>query len=249
MITILSPTKTLNFEKQGVVNKYTQPIFNKDGFELIKELRKYSIEELSSMMKINYDLANLNYNRFINWVEHHDISNSKQAIFTYSGLVYQNLNIDKFTEEELYYAQNNLRILSAVYGSLRPLDLIQPYRLEMATKLENKSGKNLYSYWKNKITDYFNEEIKNHSQKIIINLASKEYYSIIDPKKFSGSIIEITFKENKNGSYKVVSTHSKKARGLMARYIIKNKIDNLEKIKGLMRKDINTAKVYPITKT
>ncbi|ERI93069.1 hypothetical protein HMPREF1982_01890 [Clostridiales bacterium oral taxon 876 str. F0540] len=231
MIAILSPAKTLNFNREYKVEKYTEPLFKNEAFELIKELRKYSPEELSGLMKINQELSELNFFRNMEFNTEHNISNAKQAALTFHGAVYQGLKAEEFNEEQLDYAQEHLRILSGLYGVLRPFDIIQAYRLEMGIKLKNPKGKDLYDFWRDRITNYFNKEMLNQKNKTIINLASNEYFSSIDTKKFNGNIITPVFKEYKQGKYKIIAIYAKRARGLMAKYIIENKIDSVEGLK------------------
>lgn len=232
MITILSPAKTLNFNRDYKIEKYTEPLFKQEAFELIKELRKYSPEELSSLMKINQELSELNFFRNMEFDIEHNISNAKQAALTFHGAVYQGLRAEEFNNDQFDYAQEHLRILSGLYGVLRPLDIIQAFRLEMSIKLNNPKGKDLYDFWKVKITDYFNKEMISQKNQTLINLASNEYFTAIDTKKFNGNIITPVFKEYKQGKYKIIAIYAKRARGLMAKYIIENKIDSVEGLKG-----------------
>ncbi|MCM0649091.1 peroxide stress protein YaaA [Clostridium swellfunianum] len=231
MIAILSPAKTLNFEQRYTDTEYTRPVFKKKALEIIELLREYSPLELSGLMKINDQLAEVNFFRHLQWKEEHDIENSKQALLAYHGAVYQGLNAQSFKRNQLEYAQKHLRILSGLYGVLRPLDLVQPYRLEMGTKLKNSRGKDLYVFWKEAITSYFNDELNNLDNKLLLNLASNEYSSVIDFRKLNGEVITPVFKEYKQGTYKNVTIYAKRARGLMARFIIENKIDEVEKLK------------------
>jgi len=232
MITILSPAKTLDFNRDYKIEKYTEPLFKKEAFQLIKELRRYSPEELSGLMKINQELSELNFFRNMEFDIDHNLSNAKQAALTFHGAVYQGLRAEGFNEEQFDYAQEHLRILSGLYGVLRPLDIIQAFRLEMGIKLKNRKGKDLYDFWKVKITDYFNKEMISQKNQTLINLASNEYFTAIDTKNFNGNIITPVFKEYKQGKYKVIAIYAKRARGLMAKYIIENKIDSVEGLKG-----------------
>ncbi|WML34573.1 peroxide stress protein YaaA [Clostridium sp. OS1-26] len=232
MIVVLSPAKTLNYNKKTLANLYTEPIFQKEATELVRELQQYTPPELSTLMKISDDLAELNFKRNLSFQVKSTLENSKQAILTFSGTVYQGMRADEFSEDELQFAQNHIRILSGLYGILRPLDLIQPHRLEMGIKLKNPKGKDLYSFWKDKITNYLNEEINKHNDKNLINLASNEYFSAIDTKSFTGKIINISFKEYRCGTYKIVAVYAKRARGLMSRYIAENKVNNIEILKN-----------------
>ncbi|MBL4936865.1 peroxide stress protein YaaA [Clostridium sp. YIM B02515] len=232
MITILSPAKTLDFNRDYKIEKYTEPLFKKEAFQLIKELRRYSPEELSGLMKINQELSELNFFRNMEFDINHNLSNAKQAALTFHGAVYQGLRAEGFNEEQFDYAQEHLRMLSGLYGVLRPLDIIEAYRLEMGIKLKNSRGKNLYDFWRDKITDYFNKEMGSQNNKILVNLASNEYFTAIDIKKFKSNIITPVFKEYKHGTYRIITIYAKRARGLMAKYIIENKIDSCEGLKS-----------------
>lgn len=231
MITILSPAKTLNMKKALKINLYTKPVFIKEASMLMKELLNYSPPEMESLMKINSELAEQNFMRHVIWSEEHNISNGKQALLAYDGAAYQGLNAADLNEQELIFANDNMRILSGLYGALRPLDLIQPYRLEMSTKLKNVSGNNLYSFWKDKLTKYFKEQLENQNDNILIDLASKEYSSAIDLNKINAKIITPVFKDYKRGSHKVITIYAKRARGLMSRFILENSIVSPDELK------------------
>lgn len=224
MIIILSPAKTLKMEKALNTNLYTQPIFIKEASSLIKELIKYSPPEMESLMKVTSKLAEQNFVRHIRWKEEHDLSNGKQALLAYDGAVYQGISVGDLSNQQLTFASDHLRILSGLYGVLRPLDLIQPYRLEMGTKLKNRQGNNLYKFWKHKLTSYLKKEFQKQNDNILIDLASKEYSSVIDMSKINAKVITPVFKDYKNGTHKVITIYTKRARGLMSRFIIENKI-------------------------
>ena len=230
MISILSPAKTLDMTRTHVKH-YTKPLYIKEAAVLMAELEQYSPPELETLMKINSSLAETNFMRNAGWNAEHAPSNSKQAVFAYAGHVYQGLAAATLDEGSLLFAQDRLRIISGLYGVLRPLDLIQPYRLEMGIKLGNPKGKDLYSYWTDIITSYFIEELKTHSDKTLVNLASNEYSSVIDRKKLDGRIVTPVFRDYSRGSYKVVMVYAKRARGMMARFIAENRIDDPEKLK------------------
>jgi uncharacterized protein len=233
MIAILSPAKTLNLDKESITTEIcTQPVFGREAAELISELRNYSPPEMEGLMKVSEELAEINFRRHLSWKEEHTLLNSKQAILSYHGAVFQGLRAEEFNEEELNFAQQHLRILSGLYGALRPLDLVQPYRLEMGIKLKNAKGKDLYCFWKDKITEFLKEEINGQQEPVLINLASNEYFTAIDLKRLDRKIITPVFKEYKNGNYRVVTIYAKRARGLMTRYIIENRIDLQEDLKG-----------------
>jgi uncharacterized protein len=230
MLVILSPAKTLNMEA-AFTSEYTTPIYCSEALEIMKELRNYTPPDMESIMKINRNLAEENFFRHLKWDIKHTLSNSKQALLAYHGAVFQGLSAADFCGEELHFAQRHIRILSGLYGVLRPLDLIQPYRLEMAIKLKNSSIDDLYSFWKEKLTTYFHKEIESHHGRTLINLASNEYYSVLDMKKLNCNIITPIFKEYKNGTYKNITIYAKRARGLMTRYIIKNAVTHPEDLK------------------
>ena len=224
MIIILSPAKTLKMEKALNTNLYTKPLFIKEASSLIKELIKYSPPEMEGLMKINSDLAEKNFMRHITWEEEHDLSNAKQALLAYHGAVYQGIDAGNLSEKQLAFANDHLRIFSGLYGVLRPLDLIKPYRLEMGTKLKNRRGNNLNSFWQSKLTTYLKKEIQNQKDDLLIDLASKEYSTVLDMSKINAKVITPVFKEYRNGSHKVITIYAKRARGLMTRFIIENNI-------------------------
>lgn len=227
MIAILSPAKTLEFNKRYKTVEYTQPIFKEEALELIEELRQYSPPDLEGLMKVNAELAELNFFRHLEWKEEHNIDNSKQAVLAYHGAVYQGLGAETFNTRQLKFSQLHLRILSGLYGVLRPLDIVQPYRLEMGAKLKNIKGKDLYYFWREIITGYFNEEFSKSSDRVLINLASNEYFSVIDGKWLNAEVYTPIFKEYRNGIYRNITIYAKRARGLMARFIIENEIDKV----------------------
>ena len=224
MITILSPAKTLKMEKALNTNLYTQPIFINEASALIKELIKYSPPEMEGLMKVNSKLAEQNFMRHIMWEKEHDLSNSKQALLAYDGAVYQGISAENLSQHQLSFADEHLRIFSGLYGILRPLDLIQPYRLEMGTKMKNRRGNNLYNFWNRKLTTYLKREIQRQNDNILIDLASKEYSTVIDISKLNVEVITPVFKEYRNGVYKGITVYTKRARGLMSRFIIENNI-------------------------
>lgn len=230
MIVILSPSKTLDFDKE-TTGKFTVPDFLDDSEVLIKELCKLSRGELSSLMELSDKLTELNYSRYRAFTRPFTKENARQAIFAFKGDVYEGLEADNLSTDDIKYADNHLRMLSGLYGLLRPLDLIMPYRLEMGIALKNPKGKNLYEFWGDKITDKLNENLAKQG-KILVNLASNEYYKSVKPKKIEGKIITPEFKENKNGQYKMIAIFAKRARGLMASYIIKNRIEDIAGLKS-----------------
>ena len=237
MITLLSPSKKLNFEPQNMVDNYTQCEFIKSAEILANKAKDLTESDLKELMDISDKLAQLNRERFDRWSLPFNSSNAKQAILAFDGGVYSGLRANTFSDKDFGFAQDHLRILSGLYGILKPLDLIQPYRLEMGVSFQNPKGKNLYDFWKQSITDNLNNTLKKHPSPVIINCASVEYFSAIDLSKLKGSILSIVFKEYRNGELKFISFNAKKARGLMTQYIVKNKIDNHINIKEFNYED------------
>lgn len=237
MLILLSPSKKMDFNPKQITEKYTQPILIQHSFELINTLKQLSIEDLIKLMNISYGLAESNIERFKKWSIPFTMNNSKQAILAFNGDVYEELKSTEMTENELLWSQNHLRILSGLYGILRPLDLIQPYRLPMGTKLQTNKSKDLYDFWDQLINDHLNQHIEEQKIKNVINLASKEYADAVNFEKIKAKCLNITFKENKNGKFRVVGINSKKARGAMARFIIKNKITDIEQLKEFKEKN------------
>lgn len=235
MITILSPSKTQDFSANGVPEDYSQPQLLKHSQLLLKELRKKNTEDIKSLMEVSDKIAELNYERFQQFSTPFTAENAKQALFAFKGDVYTGIDLEDYQQEELAFAQDHLRILSGFYGLLRPLDLIQPYRLEMKIKLKNPRGKDLYTFWGNRITDALNEAFADQQNPLLINLASNEYFKAIDKKKLKTDITTPVFKEYKNGKYSTIAIYAKKARGMMTDFIIKNKIEEAEKIKTFNR--------------
>ena len=233
MLMILSPAKTLDLsiEDRSMIGA-SQLVFKDETKELVSILQDYSIDELGKLMKMSEKLAILNYDRFRNFYK--ETTKEYTAILAFKGEAYKGLAVEDFTEDDLQYAQKSLRILSGLYGVIHPLDNIKEYRLEMGTKLKNNFGNDLYSFWGEKITREIEEGIKLSSgEKVLINLASKEYSSALNINKVKENykVVDINFMENKNGEFKLVGTYAKKARGIMARYIIKKKVSSIEAIK------------------
>jgi hypothetical protein len=227
MLTIISPSKSQDFACNNISN-YSQTRQIEYSKILIDILKQKTQNELASLMSISNNLAKLNLDRFKKFSTPFTLENSKQALFAFKGSVYNGINSASLSSDNLSFAQNNLRILSGLYGVLRPLDLIQPYRLEMGTKLKNNKGDNLYQFWGDEISKLLN----NDEDKIIINLASNEYFKSINKKALKAKIINIAFKELKKDKYKVIGIYAKYARGLMANYIIKNKINAPKSLKN-----------------
>lgn len=235
MLTLISPAKSLDFDST-CEHEFTLPRFKKQPQELIEVLRTKSESDIQSLMDLSESLAVLNVERYHAFKKRHNLKNSKQAMFAFNGTVYLGLEPEKLSSKEVGYAQEHLRILSGMYGLLRPLDLIQAHRLEMGTKLGFDDHKTLYDFWGNQITQRINNDLRGHQNKTIVNLASQEYFKSVKRKLVKAQIIDVEFKDLKNGEYKVLSFFAKKARGLMAQYIIKNQIENIE---GLKRFDMD----------
>ncbi|PKH51335.1 peroxide stress protein YaaA [Tenacibaculum sp. Bg11-29] len=227
---IISPAKSLDFESKAITNLYTQPRFLEQSIKLNKKLKTLSRKKLSELMKISDDLASLNYERNQNWQTPFELDNAKQAIFSFTGEVFRGIDVNTISEGKLPTMQDNLRILSGLYGLLKPLDLIQPYRLEMGTKLKVGRTENLYKFWSNELADSLNDELEN--DELLVNLASSEYFKALPKKVLKVPMITPVFKDFKNGEYKTIMTFAKKARGLMVRYIIENDIKTIEGLKG-----------------
>ena len=229
MKTLISPSKTLNFDNNincDITSKCRLIDYTSD---LHKILISYSKNDLKNLMNVSDKIAELNYNRFKTWEDPSNSKTSKQAIYAFKGDVYSGLDAESIEEDKFDYLQNSLRIISGYYGLLRPFDQILPYRLEMGTKLENQNGNNLYKFWGDKITDVLNEDLDSND--IIVNLASDEYFKSINKDKIKSKIITPVFKEFKNGLYKVIAIYAKKARGLMSRFLIERKSTSIDDIK------------------
>ena len=230
MIVIISPSKTLDFSGKSK-GEHTIPDFLENSIELLKVLCKLTVSEIAELMDLSEKLAVLNYRRYHDFSIPFTLENSRQAIYAFKGDVYEGLDAEAFTQKDLKYAQSHLRIISGLYGLLRPLDLIQPYRLEMGIKLSNQNYKNLYEYWGNKITVKLNDLLKSGENNLLVNLASTEYFKVLNPKLFNARLVTPVFKERKNREYKVIPIFAKKARGFMASYIIKHRVENSDDIK------------------
>jgi len=228
MLIVISPAKTLDFETPPKTRKFTQPAHLEQSQVLIDTLKKQSPGKLQKLMNISPALSELNHERYHDWHTPFDSSNAKQAILAFKGDVYTGLEAENLDSKDLTWAQNHLRILSGLYGVLRPLDLMQPYRLEMGTALKTKKGKNLYEFWDTEITDVINQQLKAIKSTTLVNLASNEYFKSVKPKSLEANIITPGFKDWKNGEYKMISFFAKKARGQMSAWIIKNRVTDFE---------------------
>ncbi|MEC8638892.1 MAG: peroxide stress protein YaaA [Pseudomonadota bacterium] len=232
MLVVVSPAKNLDFESEIPVSQFTQPAMLEDTERLMEVCRTLSPADLSSLMKISDKLATLNANRFAEFSTPFTPDNARQAMYAFNGDVYTGLDAYSLDSETVEYAQQHLRILSGLYGLLRPLDLMQAYRLEMGTKLANPEGKDLYAFWDDRITYMLNKALEAQGDNVLINLASNEYFKAVKKKSLDGMIITPTFKDCKNGQYKIISFFAKKARGLMARYILENRVKDVEGLKN-----------------
>lgn len=232
MLIVVSPAKTLDYESPLATERYTQPELIEHSAELIEECRKLTPADVSALMKVSDKIAGLNVARFEQWSESFTQDNSRQAILAFKGDVYTGLEAQTLDEAGFDYAQRHLRMLSGLYGLLKPLDLMQPYRLEMGTKLANRRGTNLYQFWGEIITNKLNQAVAEQGDDILVNLASNEYFKAVKPKQLAAKVITPVFKDCKNGQYKVISFYAKKARGMMARYIIDHQVDTIEALKS-----------------
>lgn len=232
MLIVLSPAKTLDYSAQSLTQSYSQPLFKEETEALVEQLADMKAEKLGSLMHLSENLADLNYQRYQEFHFPFSTQNAKQALLAFKGDVYQGMELDEYVSEDFDFAQNHVRILSGLYGILRPLDLMQPYRLEMGTKLKNKVGKDLYAFWGSKISAQLNDEFEASGNDILINLASKEYFKAVDTKALKARIVTINFKELRDGKLKIISFFAKKARGMMADYIIRQRINDPERLKS-----------------
>lgn len=231
MLIVISPAKTLDFDTPARIKKFTQPQFLDDSRLLIERLRELDPIQLGKLMSISDALAELNHRRNMNWSPPFTRDNAKQALLAFRGDVYVGLQAETFTAKDFEFAQKHLRILSGLYGLLRPLDLMQPYRLEMGINLTNARGKNLYAFWNDRITAALNEELKHEKTPVLVNLASEEYFKAVHPKALAARVVTPIFKERKGETYKIVSFFAKKARGAMGAYIIRNRLRLVDDIK------------------
>jgi len=232
MLMVISPAKTLDFETQATTSEHTTPDFLDDSAELIEQLREMSPHAISALMKISDKLGNLNFDRYLSWDKKFTPDNAKQALLAFKGDVYTGLDAESLSGDDLLWAQDHLRILSGLYGLLRPLDLMQAYRLEMGTKLANGRGKDLYQFWGSTITEALNQQQADESLPVLVNLASNEYFKSVQSKQLNAEIITPVFKDWKGDKYKIISFYAKKARGLMVAYIIHNRLNDVEQIKN-----------------
>ena len=224
MLMVISPAKTLDYQTPPTTERFTLPEHMDDAAELIERLRSLGPAEVAELMHLSDKLAALNVARYGSWSRECTPQNAKQALLAFKGDVYTGLGADDFSEAELDFAQRHLRMLSGLYGVLRPLDLMQPYRLEMGTRLANARGKDLYAFWGERISQWLNQALAEQGDDILLNLASNEYFSAVRLPALRARVINVQFRDLKNGQYKSISFHAKRARGLMARYVIRQRI-------------------------
>lgn len=232
MLMVISPAKRLDFESAAPIARHSQPGFLDQSELLMRRLRTMSPAEIARLMSLSDPLALLNFNRYADWAPPFDPQNAKQAVLAFAGDVYEGLDAASLKAADFDFAQSHLRILSGLYGILRPLDLIQPYRLEMGTKLENPRGKDLYAFWGERLNAAINAELQAATpDPVLVNLASEEYFKALLPKKLAGTVIQPVFEDWKSGRYKIISFFAKRARGLMARHAIVNRLKAPEGLK------------------
>jgi len=225
MLTVISPAKTLDFDTPPTTRKATQPLFIERAGELVEDARMMSPDDIRALMGVSDNIAELNHARFMNWSAPFSLDNAKQSVLAFKGDVYTGLEAESLSAAQLGFAQKHLCILSGLYGLLRPLDLMQPYRLEMGLKFANRGGKNLYEFWGDDINKALNRQLQNSGSPVLVNLASNEYFKSVKARQLDAEIITPVFKDLKNGKYKVISFYAKKARGQMARYIIEKELN------------------------
>ena len=232
MLIVVSPSKSLDFDSKSPFEIHSQPDLIQESERLMKVMKKKSPKKLMDLMSISESLGQLNYERNQIWETPFTQQNAKQAVFAFTGDVYAGLDATSLNQSQLDFTQNTLRILSGLYGILKPLDLIQPYRLEMGTSLKTSRGSNLYKFWGDRVTKKLNEDLEKTNSKVLLNLASNEYYKVLNPKKVNAEIITPSFLDFHNGDFKMISFFAKKARGLMSRYVIDQQIDSVDNLMG-----------------
>ncbi|KAA5542232.1 peroxide stress protein YaaA [Roseiconus nitratireducens] len=230
MLIVLSPAKTLDYDTPAQTKKITEPALLADSAQLVDRLKELSQKQLKALMGISDDLAELNHDRFQHWESPMPRDAVKQAVLAFKGDVYRGLQADQMTEKQLLYAQDHLRILSGLYGVLRPLDAMLPYRLEMGTPLKNARGKDLYDFWGTRLTELINEQLSANKSRILLNLASQEYFRSLDADRLQADVVSPVFKDEKNGTFKVITVYAKQARGTMASWVIRTRAKTLKKL-------------------
>jgi len=232
MLLVISPAKTLDYDTPPTTQVFSQPAYLADAQALISRARKYSSADIADIMKVSAKIADLNVERFEQWHTPFTPANAKQAVLAFKGDVYSGLDASSFNEADFSFAQAHLRILSGLYGLLRPLDLMQAYRLEMGRKIDNERGKNLYEFWGDKIAEGLNVQLESLASRYLVNLASNEYLKSVKLNTLQAEIITPEFKDYKNGQYKMMGVYAKKARGMLSRYVIQNQITDPEAMKA-----------------
>lgn len=232
MLIVISPAKSLDYKTPSVTDVFTMPDMLDESEKLLTKLRKMTPQKLSELMGISAKLGQLNYERFQTWHRPFTTENAKQSVLAFSGDVFQGLDANSLSEVQLLKLQSGLRILSGLYGVLKPLDLMQPYRLEMGTSLRYQRSNDLYEFWRPKITAGINKAMEESGSNVLVNLASNEYFKSIDFKKLNGEVVSPEFRDYKNGKYKIISFYAKRARGLMTRFIVENDIQYAEELQA-----------------
>ncbi len=232
MLLVISPAKTLDYQSKVKIRTHTIPDYLDDAQLLINRARGFSVLDIAELMQVSINIAELNFERFHSWSLPFTVQNARQAVLAFKGDVYTGLDVDSFTSADFKYAQAHLRILSGLYGLLRPLDLMQPYRMEMGRKIETERGHNLYQFWREKITDGLNKQLQRLKSRYLINLASQEYFKSIESRRLIAEIITPEFREWKGGQYRMIGVYAKQARGRLSRFIIRNRLTEPEAMQG-----------------
>ncbi len=232
MLIVLSPAKSLDYKTPAKVKAPTLPEFVSESAKLIADLKKLSPQEVANLMGLSDQLAALNVGRYRDWSKKFTEENSKPAIYAFDGDVYDGFDVKTLDAKAIAFAQDHIRILSGLYGALRPLDLMQPYRLEMGTSLKNARGKDLYAFWGERVTDSLKQVLEQQKKPVLLNLASEEYFKVLQAKNLDCPVISPIFQDGKDGKYKIISFYAKRARGLMARYVVENRITDAADLKG-----------------
>lgn len=232
MLIVLSPAKSLDYKTPAKVKTPTLPEFVTESAKLIADLKKLAPQEVAELMGLSDQLATLNVGRYRDWSKKFTEENSKPAIYAFDGDVYDGFDVKSLSPKAVEFAQDHIRILSGLYGALRPLDLMQPYRLEMGTVFKNARGKDLYAFWGERVTESLKKILERQKKPVLLNLASEEYFKVLQPKKLDCPVIAPVFQDEKDGKYKIISFYAKRARGLMARYVVENRITEPTDLKG-----------------
>jgi cytoplasmic iron level regulating protein YaaA (DUF328/UPF0246 family) len=232
MLIVLSPAKSLDYKTPAKVKAPTLPEFVSESAKLIADLKKLSPQEVANLMGLSDQLAALNVGRYRDWAKKFTEENSKPAIYAFDGDVYDGFDVKTLDAKAIAFAQDHIRILSGLYGALRPLDLMQPYRLEMGTSFKNARGKDLYAFWGERVTDSLKQVLEQQKKPVLLNLASEEYFKVLQAKNLDCPVISPIFQDGKDGKYKIISFYAKRARGLMARYVVENRITDAADLKG-----------------